>query len=819
MEKQVSVNPETTKQEEAVSLIFPATAVFSVTLSTVFLQLVQTRIYSVVYWNHLVYFIISIALLGFGISGTWLSFGEESRLARVLTLRKAAIGFILATVFSSVVVPRLGINLSVVLHALTQLVRLLVTYAAAVVPYFFAGWILGTLYRDYAKHIHFLYFADLVGAAVGCFAFLVFIRPLGAVNCVLLACVFVGVPILAANAKAGPGFGALALVLAFLLTLFILEPRLSSNIIPEPTKSYHALYSNLAEGDEKVIEVSEWNAISRIDVVSTKKKPGTKKVFIDGDAWTGIVETLPIPPPPFDTDKEMMLMQRTPYLLHTSVDKVLVIGMGGGHDVWLALRAGAKHVDAVEINPTTARLMVTKYKEVSNDLLGQPGVNLHVEDGRSFVRRCTKKYDVIMMHAVDTLTALASGAYVLSENYLYTVEAIMDYVNHLEPGGVLCITRWEYRAEGPRLFNIGLEALYQLDVPNPEQCIMLFSAPLTTLLVRSTPFTKKEIETVRLHFEKNKMLANGTPRGEFLFPLEETERVSPSQRLLHRLANLRAEGLQQSLYDAYPLKINPVWDDSPFFFHFDKARNLLNVFRETGSGNLVRGHWPSFTLYLLLLLTMVAVALFMGLPLLKRGRSTVPRFGFWLAYFSCLGISFIFVEIALMQRFALLLGHPSRSIALVLAALLLSAGLGSHSRKALNISLKLALGIVVAVVLCAAFIYPKITMSALGLPLWGRALVTVALVIPLGFFMGMPFPTGIQMVSEHDRNAVPWMWGVNGGTTVLGSILAIILAIWMNFTFVLLSAALGYMLALLVFGRVRHGRQAGRSIEHLQSLL
>jgi len=802
MEKHVPANPETQEKEKPISLIFPATAAFSVALSTVFLQLVQTRIYSVVYWNHLVYFIISIALLGFGISGTWLSFGQESRLARVLTLRNAAVGFVLTAVFSSVLVPQLGITLGAVLHAPTQLVQLLATYTAAVFPYFFAGWILGTLYRDYAKHIHFLYFADLVGAAVGCLAFLTFIRPFGAVNCVLLACLFVGVPVLAADAKAKSGFGVLALVLAFLLALFVLEPILSSNIIPEPTKAYHTLYSDLAEDDGKVVEVSEWNAISRIDVVSTKKKPRTKKVYIDGDAWTDIWTGRTVSAPPFDPDKEVMLMQRTPYLLHTSVDKVLVIGTGGGIDVWLALRGGANHVDAVEINPTTARLMVTKYKEVSNNLLGQPGVNLHVEDGRSFVRRGTEKYDVIMMHAVDTLTALSSGAYVLSENYLYTVEAIMDYVSHLKPGGILCITRWEYGAEGPRLFNIGLEALYQLDVPNPEKCIVSFSAPFNTLMVRNTPFAKREIETVRQHFEKNKMLPNGTPRGEFLFPLEEAERVSPSQRLLHRLASMRSQGLQQSLYDAYPLNISPVWDDSPFFFHFDKARNLFKVFRDTRARDLIRGHWLSFTLYVLLLFTMVAVALFMGLPLLKRGRSRMPQFGFWLAYFSCLGVSFIFVEIALMQRFALLLGHPSRSIALVLGALLLSAGLGSHSRKALNISLKLGLGIVVALVLCAAFVYPKIAMAALGLPLWGRALVTVTLVMPLGFFMGMPFPTGIRMVSEHDRNAVPWMWGVNGGMTVLGSILAIILAIWLDFTLVLLSAALGYMLALLVFGGV-----------------
>jgi hypothetical protein len=775
---------------------------FCVALSTVLLQLVQTRIYAVVYWNHLVYFIISIALLGFGISGTWLSFGEETKLARVLTLRNAAVGFILTTVISSVLVPRLGITLGAILHGPAQFMRVLVTYGVAVFPYFFAGWILGTLYRDYAKHIHFLYFADLVGAALGCLAFLALIRPLGAVNCVLLTCVFVGGPILAVDAKARSSAGVPALILALLAVLFVLAPRLSNNIIPEPTKAYNANYTKIDQDDEKVIEVSEWNAISRIDVVSTKKNPLKKLLYIDGDAWTGVAAGFPIPAPPFDVDRDVMLTNKTPYLLQTEVEKVLVIGMGGGIDILFALRGGAQHVDAVEINPTTARLMATKYKEVTGNLLGQPGVNLHVEDGRSFVRRSREKYDIIMMHLVDTLAALSSGAYVLSENYLYTVEAIIDYVSHLKPGGTLCITRWEYGAEGPRLFNVGLEALYQLGIPNPEKCIMSLSAPLNTLLVRNTPFTKEEVDTVKRHFEKHKIFPNGSPRGVFLFPLERDKWVHPSQRLIHLSAEMREQGIQQVLYDEHPLNISPVWDDSPFFFNFDKVRNLLNVFQETSIVDLVRGHWASFTLYVLLAFTAVAVGLFMGLPLLKRGRSKMPQFGFWLFYFSCLGVSFIFVEIALMQRFALLLGHPSRSIALVLCALLFSAGLGSHARKALNISLKIGLGIVVAAILCAAFIYPKVTGAALGLPLWARGLVTAAMVMPLGFFMGMPFPTGIRMVAEHDKNAVPWMWGVNGGMTVLGSVLAIILAIGMNFTVVLLSAALGYLIALLLFAGV-----------------
>ena len=199
--------------------------------------------------------------------------------------------------------------------------------------------------------------------------------------------------------------------------------------------------------------------------------------------------------------------------------------------------------------------------------------------------------------------------------------------------------------------------------------------------------------------------------------------------------------------------------------------------------------------------------LFMLLPLLRRDRPTIPAFGAWLFYFSSLGVSFIFVEIALMQRFALLLGHPSRSLALVLTSLLVFSGVGSHLRERLNV--RLLRGLIVLIVLIAgtAFAYPLLIQAALGWPLVARAVLTIALVAPLGILMGMPFPTGLREVSEFDKEAVPWMWGVNGGTTVVGSILAIIVGIHGNFTAVLLLAALGYAMACCAYWVVT--RKAG----------
>ncbi len=791
-----------TMERPASGLWFPATVAFSVALSTLFLQLLQTRIYALVYWNHLVYFIVSIALLGFGISGTWLAFGERNRLVRVLGLRSAAIGFVVTTLLSSLVVPQLGVQLQSIFHSAPQFLLMLATYAAAVCPYFFAGWILGSIYRDHAAQMSVLYFADLVGAAFGCVAFLVLMQPLGAVRCVVLACLLVAVPILVGERRRRGNTAVLTVLTVGLAVVYILAPQVNGILRSDPLKAINANFAQLAPDDEKVVEMSEWNTLSRIDVVSTKKNPLDKRVYIDGDAWTGIATGAQFPAPPFEA-QQSYLFHETPYLFHKSPERVLVIGVGGGIDVYLALRAGARNVDGIEINPTTGRLLSQEYRAATNGLVNVPGVHEIVEDGRSFVRNTPYRYDVIAMNVVDTLTAMSSGAYVLSETYLYTVDAFMDYISHLKPGGTMCVTRWDYSVEGPRLFSVALEALYRLKIPHPGKCILAFVAPYSTVCVRNTPFAPEEVDAAREQVRRD-------VAGRFMHPLADGEAHDEQQAMVHRIAKARARGRQRAYFKSLPLRVDPVYDDNPFFFNYDKTPILALLSTENDAPDLIRGHWGSLTLYVLLVLATVAVALFMFLPLMRSGHGSLPRFPLWLLYFASLGGAFIFVEIALMQRFALLLGHPSRSLALVLAALLFSAGAGSYASGRWSLSLPVVLGVLVAALLGVAFVYPLIIGAVLGQPLWIRGLVTVALVAPLGFLMGMPFPTGIRIVATHGKDSVPWMWAVNGGMSVLGSVLAIIMAILSSFTAVLVAAAAGYAVALLSFAALgRASRAAG----------
>lgn len=764
---------------------FIGVVVFCVAMSTLLLQLVQTRIFGVVYWNHLVYLIVSIALLGFGISGTWLAFGKETWLARTLTLHKAAWGYLISGLISTLILPRLGINLSDFFEGTAQ-IRLLFTYAVAVLPYFFGGWILATIFRDYTESIHFLYFLDLLGAGLGCLLYVVLMQPLGAINLVLVCVALVFVPVcgltMRENRMAGVGLVA-ALVL--LIGLSSQHDAISRSISPEKDKAINKNFEALADGDETILEYSEWNTISRIDVVRTKLNPKEHRIYIDGDAWTSAVTFDEELPPPYVASSEYMLNHLMPYLLHRDMDNVLVIGAGGGADVRNALRAGAKNVDAVEINPTTYGIGLNELAEANQGIFLRPEVNLYNEEGRSFIRRSPLDYDTIMLHGIDTFAALNAGAYVLSENYLYTVDAFKDYISHLTPGGTLCVTRWQHPAEGPRLFAVALEALYELGIEDPESCIVASSDDWMTVLVQNTPFSDDELAVLKTEIDES--------NGKLAFPVQDD--ADGTEAIIRDYAASRAAGTQSEFLGNYIYDIAPVYDNSPFFFHYERMRYMLNILEADGPGSLIRGHWAGLSLYVLLFLTLGVVMVFMVLPLRARASGTFEGRRKWLLYFACLGTGYMFLEIALMQRFALLLGHPARSLALVLGTLLICTGIGSALTGKFKLSPARWLPILFGLSLVSAFLYPAIIQWALPMGLGMRGLVTIALIAPLGILMGVPFPSGMIRVSEHDERAVPWMWGVNGGASVLGSIVAILLAINFGFTQVLLLAGIIYLAA------------------------
>jgi len=479
-----------------------------------------------------------------------------------------------------------------------------------------------------------------------------------------------------------------------------------------------------------------------------------------------------------------------------------IIGPGGGVDVLRALANGSASVTGIEINPIIATtIMRGRYADYAQHLYERPDVQIHVTDGRSFLRATPQRFDVVQMTLVDTWASTAAGAFALSENNLYTVEAFREYFDHLKPDGMIAITRWEFRQprEALRVVAVAMEALHRLGVANPARNFIVASLGSlnqdgipVVVLAKKTAFTSAEEDAVAGHCE----------RYEELDPLYLP--TAPGQ---NPFSELIAGNDPRAFAAAYAYNVSPVSDNAPFFFFTLKPRQVL------GDTSLRHGiDWKVnlgvLILLLVLVISVAAVLIFLVLPLVLRGahmrHSSVP-----LLYFVAVGLAYILVEIAFIQRFVLFLGHPTYALTVVIFLLMLSSGAGSlFSRRCLPRSEMgwIPLLLVVAVLLLYIFVLPTRLAAWVGLEFEYRLLISGVLLIPLGFLMGMPFPTGLRALAatpaadfrEPAENAVEWAWAMNAAASVLGSVLAMVIAIQFGLTVTLACGAAAYVLALFV---------------------
>lgn len=444
--------------------------IFTTSLLTLQFEFLQTRILSVVSWYHLVYVVITMALLGFSASGTCLSI--STRLRKMSDERFYFI-CLLGFSVSAYMTGRFGYGLISNLSSstpgpfLVYDVRLIFSYFLSMIPYFFAGLLIGGSFMRYPGMTGVLYCANLLGSGIGCISFIVLLGWLGAPRMLLLTSfvsLIATVPLITKNRRAQ--LLILPWLVFIVLGLLLPERSILHQILPERHKHYWTWYKN-----ETNVEHTEWNPIARVDIISHKKVPALKNILMDGDAQAQFYGPEIVSRSGMHSDRKVSyaLLNRTP-------EDVLVIGAGGGFDVLLAALNGARRIDAVEINPATARIASKLYPGQISYVFSDPNVRLHVEDGRSFVRRTREQYDVIMMYATDSLVALSTGAYMLSDNFLYTREAFGDYLQHLSPDGLVQIGRWEYPEaprESLRVFSTALHALRDAGYENPVSHVVV----------------------------------------------------------------------------------------------------------------------------------------------------------------------------------------------------------------------------------------------------------------------------------------------------------------------------------------------------------
>jgi hypothetical protein len=437
---------------------------------------------------------------------------------------------------------------------------------------------------------------------------------------------------------------------------------------------------------------------------------------------------------------------------------------------------------------------------------------MHVSDGRSFVRNSQDKYDVVQMTLVDTWASTAAGAFALSENNLYTVEAFREYFEHLKPDGMIAITRWEFAKprEALRVVAQAMEALRQLGVADTSQNFIVVSdgaldadGKPVLVLAKKSPFTLQEQQAVLKHIDGSD--GGGANLNLHVLYMPATgDRVGMANPAFAEL--IRGQD-PQAFSASYEYNIAPVTDNAPFFFFTLKPEQVL---RGSDKGGIDwKVNLGIAILGIVLIVSIAAVLLFLVLPL-ALSPETRSGSSLRLLYFIAIGLGYIMVEIAFIQRFVLFLGYPTYALTVVVFLMLLSSGVGSlASRKWFSEPTRVmaALVFVVAALLVYVFALPRLLEAMIGLAFAAKLAMSCLLLAPLGFAMGMPFPSGLRALSsgasEAKHGAVEWAWAMNAASSVLGSVLAIVIAIQFGLTITLVCGAAAYVVAMLLLPTFR----------------
>ncbi len=790
----------------AAGLLSAAMLVFELTL---------TRLFAVAQFYHFAFMAISVALLGSGAAGSLLTVWP--RLGKRPGLWSAS--FALATLGSYAILNLIPFDSYAIAWDGRQVLYLILTFFGATLPFLCAGMVIGGLLAADPGRLHRAYAANLIGSALGCVIALPLLAWIGGEGA-LLAGAAMGLIACCLFAMRRSGQSILRMVIplagaATLVVVAILRPEwITVRLSPYKALSQALLAPNAHQ------TVSEWTAVARVDVVESNSihiMPGLSQnalidrpplqagLTLDGDNLMPITSLDPT------SELAHQLAANLPQAViwelrpHAST---LILEPGGGWDVLMALASGAQSVTVIERNPLVIDILGDRYADFTHGLYHDPRVSVVASEGRAYLRQSRQTFDVIEVSLSDSFHPVTSGAYGLTEDYRYTVEAVSDMLDRLEPGGLLVITRWLQTppTESVRTLATIEAALRARGITRPADQIAAFRSMRTiTFAITLSPLTADERSQVRRFVDQ---------RGYDVVWLSD---ISPDEVNRHNILQqpLDFEAFSALLADPrgtirrYDYDIRPPTDDRPFFYHYFRWRQTPEIIAGLGqtwqpfggSGYLV-------LVALLALVTVLATLLIFGplaTPTLTTpGRLPLPMDGGGsgsgvklraLLYFSMLGLGFMFIEMPLAQRFILFVGQPVTALAVVLFAVLLFSGLGSLT--APHWRLTWALAGLIGLALMMPLILRGVFGVALGWPLAVRIGIAVLSLAPLGLLMGVPFAHGMVLIERAIPGIVPWAWAVNGSASVVAAVLAVMIAIGWGFTAVLWVGAGAYVIALV----------------------
>ncbi|HSL24273.1 MAG TPA: hypothetical protein VK886_22245 [Vicinamibacterales bacterium] len=775
-----------------------AAGLFLVTFATLVLEVLDSRLLSVLTWYHLSFFAVSLAMLGMSAGAVRVFLAGDAMIgARARgALARSSLLFAASIAISHVVNLCVPIPIGSAQLAM-EVTTLAVATLVLAVPFYLSGVVVTLALTRTGAPIGRTYAWDLLGASAGCLAVVPLLDGTNLSSTALAAATAAALGSVALHRFAGirRAWGAWTLA-ALCATLAIANARADRGLMPIMAKNRPLV----TEGDG--VDSTAWNSHSFVIVQAPRKGTvflwGAGKrapareatlawVLIDGEAgtpitrWDGRVEEL-----------DWVSHDVTSLPHHLRHGRAAVIGVGGGRDLLAALWGGNTEITGIEINGILVDTLAGSHRTFAR-LADTPGVRLVHDEARAFLARATERFDVLQMSLIDTWAATGAGAFSLTENGLYTREAWQLFLSRLTPRGVFSVSRWfnpSNVSETNRLLALGVASLIDRGVESPRaHLVMAARRSVATLIVAPQPFDDQDRHAIeRLAAEEGFRM------------LVSPWHAAASPRL-ERLANSRSHSELTAAAADPDFDYTPPLDRRPFFFNMLKPTRFARAF-DTPRGGVIWGNIRATgTLVLLFAVALVGVLFVIAWPLLRRGRLPMPRatFGSALFYFAAIGCGFMLVQVAFLQRFSVLLGHPTYTFAIILFSMILFAGLGSMWSDRLAIPgrrymvLPLAIAALIAIDLAAL---PAAFRAAAPLALPWRSAVVLAFTAPLSTLLGFCFPIGMRLVGRHSDEATAWMWGVNGACGVLAAIAAVGVSMWVSIDANLAVAAALYALLL-----------------------
>jgi hypothetical protein len=784
--------------------------VFLVTLSTLMLEIGLTRIFSVTMWYHFAFVAISVALFGMTVGALVVHLCPR-------WFPDAAVGrqlWIFALLFGVAVAVCFAIQLAIPFTPRATplgIASVVATCAVISVPFVFSGIVVCLALTRFPRRVNRLYAVDLVGAGLGCVLLVVLFSFLDGPSLVVL---------IGAVAAAG--------AIAFAMADGSARRVLTASVATVVLASFAGINSHLYADSSPLLKIvwtkekrdtdhahERWNAFSRLTVDGDADDPATPwlDLVIDSTAGTALMR---YSGDPAESDALRGNIKNLAHHIRHDAD-VYVVGVGGGVDVLSALEFDQRSVTGAEMNGDIIDIATDTYGDFTGHLDQDPRVDLVNDEARSYLARTEQRYDIIQISLIDTWAATAAGAFALTENSLYTTEAWDLFLDRLRANGILSVTRYfpttdaDGRPVEPletyRTIALASEALTQRGVANPRDHVLAYRVPtgygvdLATVMVSPDPFSESDLAVL-------------SDRAD---ALGYTPVLTPDDAADPVIAALTAPGGPGDATNRVDADISPPSDDRPFFFQMADIGTLLNG--DIGRENHVTR--PALVLGLLAVIVLGLAACCVGLPLVLARRTAavradrrrlVPLY----TYFTGIGLGFLLIEVAQLQRLSIFLGHPTYGLTVSLFSILVFSGIGSMLTERIvrddrPRSRLVPLAALVTTVIVAGLLTPAVLRALDGATTPVRIATAVALLAPLALLMGMPFAVGMRAAASIPGAPTAFLWGINGAASVCASVLGVVISLFFGISTAFWAGALAYGLACISMILLSRGRTTAAS--------